>query len=307
VTSPPPAFPTERPSTSTPTPRPRSPGPLPIAVALAALFPVGLAAQALHPATGLAWTQLFVFLLPALAIAARAGLDPLRFVRLSRPPPRTLGLALLAGAAGFLAGGALMALWAALLPEELVEAFDLADLFGGPPLERAVMIGGAALLAPLCEEVAFRGHLLSALRLRHRPGTAVALSAAFFAVLHLDPVRLPALLLLGLLYGWLAWRAGSIWPAVLAHAVNNSAAVVLGLPGGAGAPDEPPPAPLASAAVLLAALVVLLPILRGYRRATAPQPPEEALSPGAGRPRWPGVAAVAGLVSLAALALLARR
>ena len=79
----------------------------------------------------------------------------------------------------------------------------------------------AAVLAPLAEEVAFRGYLLSALRTHLRPGVAIAASSVLFAAMHLDPVRFPAVLFLGVFLGWLAWRSGSLWPAVAAHAVNN--------------------------------------------------------------------------------------
>jgi hypothetical protein len=161
-----------------------------------------------------------------------------------------------------------------------VRAFDLTPLFQGPPGERYALAAIAALLAPLCEEAAFRGHLLTVLLARLRPGGAIALTATLFALLHLDPVRFPAVLLLGLVFGWLAWRAGSLWPAVAAHGVNNTigALLVTATDAGAAAAAGERPAPFAALAALAFGVVVLAPVLSLYRRLTpAPPPPEPAL------------------------------
>jgi membrane protease YdiL (CAAX protease family) len=276
-----------------------------------ALLPVGAAAQLLQPGLGLAWTQLALFAFPAAALAARAGLAPRAFLRLVRPPPRALGLALLIGVAAMLVGGALQALWSELLPVSLLRTFDVARLFQRTGWEQGLMIASAVGLAPVCEELAFRGHLLSALRLRAGPGVAIALSALAFAALHLDPVRLPGLLFLGLLYGWLTWRTGSVYPAVLAHAVNNAAATALALMGET-ADATTPLEPGAPAAALLVGLALLaLPALALHRWLPPPPAAEAALAPGSrpvGRlPGWALAVAWAAVVSLSLIALAPRR
>jgi membrane protease YdiL (CAAX protease family) len=63
------------------------------------------------------------------------------------------------------------------------------------------------------------------------PGAAAFMTAALFACVHLPDLgflwyALPNLLLLGLVLAWLRLKSGSLWPAVLAHAVNNALAVV---------------------------------------------------------------------------------
>lgn len=276
---------------------------------LVALYPVALAAQFVQPGAGLVWTQLCLFALPAAALAALAGLAPARFLRLVAPPPRALGLALVIGAAAMLVGGALQALWVSVLPDRLLQAFDVARVFRRPGWERAVMIASAAGLAPVCEELAFRGHLLSALRLRARPPAAIALSALAFAALHLDPVRLPGLIFLGALYGWLTWRSGSVYPAVLAHAVNNAAATALAL--GSEAVEQAPERGAAAAGLLVGLSLLALPAL-AFQRWLPPAPgAEAALAPGggpAGRlPRWAVASAWAAAISLVLIALAPRR
>jgi uncharacterized protein len=288
--------------------RPRA---LTFVLALVALYPLGVLSQTLSVAGGLAWTQLAVFLLPAVALVAREGLSPVRFLRLvPAPTARALGLGLVVGLIGVLLGGAIQQAWTPLLPERLRQAGDVTRIFEGPALSRWAVVLGAAALAPICEEIAFRGHLLSALSLRFRPREAIGLSALTFAALHLDPVRLPGLFALGLLYGWLTWRTGSLYPAVLAHAVNNAAATAAALstsraPAGGGAEGD---VPLGAALGLLAlALGPLAAVMAWAQRSTWPaSDPEALLAPGRAKAgRWPGWAAVAAMAALLLLGLMA--
>ena len=239
---------------------------------------LGAGAQSLSAPLGLAWTQVFVFLLPAWAAAAGSNLRPRDFLLLSRrPSPGQVVLGLFCGAAAFPIANGLMALASALLPEPWVREFDLSRLFEGPPLERAGIALAASLLAPLCEEAAFRGYLQGALLTRRRPAAAVWLGALLFAMMHLDPVRFTAVLVLGALFGWLAWRAGSLWPAVAAHAANNGigSAIVL-----AGEVEPVPSAPEVGQALLLAgaAALALAVFAALYRRATPAPPGPEPLA-----------------------------
>jgi hypothetical protein len=83
-------------------------------------------------------------------------------------------------------------------------------------------------------------------------------SALLFGALHLDPLRAPSLVLLGAIYGWLAWRTGSVWPAVVAHATNNGLAAGLALwVGGDAAEPSEPTLGMALVGVALGAVAVL--------------------------------------------------
>jgi membrane protease YdiL (CAAX protease family) len=242
---------------------------------LALLAVAGIQAQVSSPVLGLAWTEIFALLAPALVAAAGSNLRPAAYLRLGPARPAAIAIGGLAGAAGFLVAGAVMAVAMRLLPESWVRAFDLSRLLAEPGWRSWAFATVASLLAPVCEEIVFRGYLQTTFALSRRPPTAVLLSAFLFATIHLDPVRLPALVALGALYGWLTWRAGSIWPAVAAHAANNTVASLLFLLRGEAA--APPPAPIAGAAVLLAlGLGALLPLLAAYRAATPAPPPARA-------------------------------
>jgi hypothetical protein len=236
-------------------------------VLLLLLLPGLLAQAALLPA-GLAWSELFAFLVPALVATAGSNLRARPYLGLARPRGAPLLLGALAGGAGYLLAGAAMALSQRLLPGTWVRIFDPAKLFDGPPWERVLLAAVAVAVAPPCEEIAFRGYVQSTLSLRRSPARAIVGSAALFATLHLDPVRFPALLLLGIVFGWLTWRAGSVWPAVAAHAANNAitAALVLlvGVPEG-----ELEPAPVAAIlATGAAGATALALVLRAYRAVT---------------------------------------
>lgn len=84
------------------------------------------------------------------------------------------------------------------------------------------------LLAPVCEELVFRGAVLRALlRWTPRHWLAIAISALLFALIHANPIQMPHAFLVGLLLGWLYYRTDSIVPGIVYHWVNNSIAYVV--------------------------------------------------------------------------------
>lgn len=85
------------------------------------------------------------------------------------------------------------------------------------------------LLAPLSEEIVFRGAILKRLLQSPRLSTwaAIALSALLFALIHMNPAQMPHAFVIGLLLGWMYWRTGSILPGMAFHWANNSVAYVM--------------------------------------------------------------------------------
>jgi len=82
--------------------------------------------------------------------------------------------------------------------------------------------------APIVEELAFRGMLFAALTKRGvRPEWVIVITAALFSLFHLEPVRIPLLFALGLVFGYLRWKTRSLGAPIVAHALNN-------LPGAVG-------------------------------------------------------------------------
>lgn len=84
------------------------------------------------------------------------------------------------------------------------------------------------LLAPLAEEMVFRGAVLrSLLRWKENPWIGIVISAVLFALIHMNPAQMPHAFLIGLLLGWLYYRTDSIVPGVVYHWVNNTVAYVM--------------------------------------------------------------------------------
>lgn len=83
-----------------------------------------------------------------------------------------------------------------------------------------------ALLAPLIEEIFFRGFLFQGLRARYGWVIGMLLSSAIFAIAHLDPVALIPTFILGSLLAYLYHRSNSIWPGVILHMLVNTFGLV---------------------------------------------------------------------------------
>ncbi len=83
------------------------------------------------------------------------------------------------------------------------------------------------VVAPLSEELLFRGVLLSAFARHLSFHFANLLQALLFAVIHGELLLSPFFLAMGLVAGWTVRRTGGLRAAVLLHILNNLVAVVL--------------------------------------------------------------------------------
>ena len=110
-----------------------------------------------------------------------------------------------------------------------------------------------------------RGVLLPSLAARLAPAAAVTLTAAAFALIHFDPIRLLFTFVLGLVLGALRLRTGSLWPPVTVHLTLNTLTFLI-----APLVDDPSqaytPQPALGLACLLAGAAVAWPLLQALRR-----------------------------------------
>ena len=104
------------------------------------------------------------------------------------------------------------------------------------PLAFALLLVAAAVLAPFVEELFFRGFLFGMLRRRQPLWLAYLLSSVLFTILHLEPNRMSApqmaglsvgIFLLAMMLAWLYQHTGSLFPGMVAHAVNNATGLIL--------------------------------------------------------------------------------
>lgn len=85
-----------------------------------------------------------------------------------------------------------------------------------------------ALAPAICEEIAFRGFILSGFSQSQRMWLAVVLSSLAFGIIHMIPQQVFNAALVGLVLGLLAIRSNSLLPCILFHFVYNSLAVLNG-------------------------------------------------------------------------------
>ena len=87
-----------------------------------------------------------------------------------------------------------------------------------------------AVLAPVLEELLFRGAVQGALmRFFKHPWAGILVASLLFGIIHLNPVQVFYATCLGVGFGWLYYRTGSLLPAILGHIINNSLAVIANL------------------------------------------------------------------------------
>jgi membrane protease YdiL (CAAX protease family) len=90
-----------------------------------------------------------------------------------------------------------------------------------------------AVLAPIVEELVFRGLLYGWVAGRWGSWPALIVSSLAFAAAHYEPAHVVLVLPLGFLFGWLRRRTDSLLPSLFSHIVNNSFALLAAvyLPG----------------------------------------------------------------------------
>jgi membrane protease YdiL (CAAX protease family) len=116
---------------------------------------------------------------------------------------------------------------------------------GPGPLVQGAIIIGACLIAPLWEEIVFRGHIQTLLKrmlewlapqlgLRpHRPlanGLAILMTSALFMLMH-QGWEWPVIFVLAVCLGYAYERTGNLWVSITLHAAFNTVSTVLFLVG----------------------------------------------------------------------------
>ena len=125
-----------------------------------------------------------------------------------------------------------------LIPSHLMEAFQLAEWIarktGAPELQdvvtsirdgspdtRMLMIFMAVIVAPITEEIYFRGTVYNILKKWSGAVSAAMASALFFSVVHGSLTQFIPLTLFALIQCWAYERARSLWLPILLHMLFN--------------------------------------------------------------------------------------
>ena len=176
--------------------------------------------------------------------------------------PTALAGGLLVGELDFYVGALLRQFnWSAPvgLQRGIVEIQIVNNVFDLPKVGLSVVF-----LPGVCEELFFRGFVLTGMYVHVGTKRALLISAALFALAHFNPWQFPALFAMGLLFAMLVYWTHSIYPAILAHSTNNALSVTginlrthYGIDGLASGDPLPNVALLASFLVLCGGLWVI--------------------------------------------------
>ncbi len=174
-------------------------------------------------------SQLATILLPTLLCAWFLSRSPRETFQLQSPKP--LGLA----------GAAALAL--CLHPASQMASAFVQQLYPVPPQLSEQLLGVQqqlnampfwqvlllfACLPAFCEELAFRGFVMSGLRHLGNRRQAIVISALAFGITHTVNQQSILATLTGLVLGFLVIRGGSIWCPMLFHVLHNSLAITMG-------------------------------------------------------------------------------
>lgn len=99
------------------------------------------------------------------------------------------------------------------------------EMLTNGPLWIALLTTG--IFAPFFEEWLCRGMVLRGLLQKTTPAVAIAVSAAFFALIHMNPWQAIPAFILGCIFGLVYYKTGSLKLTMLMHCVNNSFSILL--------------------------------------------------------------------------------
>jgi CAAX protease family protein len=148
--------------------------------------------------------------------------------------PETLGLRRPASwrrAAGLMLA-ALVAIWiiGAVLNLFLEAGEEQGLVPDGWDSDRAVPFAAnfvvVAIVAPVVEELTYRGLGFAAVRDAFGAGAAVVVTALAFGLAHGLVIALPVLTIFGAILAWLRLRTESLYPTIMLHGVFNGAALI---------------------------------------------------------------------------------
>ena len=202
---------------------------------LAALGSLAVVRPVLVPETGSRQPSVLGFVLSAIVLdgalvaavylrVVRPGIIAWRDMGLSRASlPHTWPLGLAAAPALFVLIVA-VELGVRALGVRQTQLDSLEWLRSVPPWQFGFVAFAVAVLAPIAEEIYFRGYVFRAYAEQKGLAQAYLFSSLLFAVVHLNVQAFLPIFVVGLFLGYLYQRTGSILPGIIAHAFNNAVA-----------------------------------------------------------------------------------
>lgn len=87
----------------------------------------------------------------------------------------------------------------------------------------------AVVLAPIGEELCLRGIVMNRTQKSFGLVGCIVLSGIFFGIYHLNPIQGIYAIPMGMVFGYISYKYKSVIPSIIAHFINNIAALFLGI------------------------------------------------------------------------------
>ena len=191
------------------------------------LFYPGTYAQSQSIYSGLLITQYGFILLPTLLLLWYARIDLRESLSLRMPGLASLA-AIVPASLAWIVLQSQTAVWQARalpFPDALRDAFE--QLLDTTQIGVIPLLFIVAVTPAICEEVMFRGAMLSSFRRRMPAWAAILLVGLLFGIFHLSVHRLLLTALSGVLLTWIVYRSRSLAHGVLAHFLINGSAILV--------------------------------------------------------------------------------
>ena len=177
-------------------------------------------------ALSLSLPGIFSILIPFVLLARRSALGFAGEFSLGRPDLKTTAIVILASAAAILPIEAFSALFErSWTPDADYTSFILSIKPKGPASFFFIALG-VVVIAAITEELLFRGFIQRIFQRNMNGALAVILASLLFSLSHFNPPLIPAIAALGILYGYIFYRTGTLWYSIGGHAIYNLATLI---------------------------------------------------------------------------------
>jgi membrane protease YdiL (CAAX protease family) len=184
--------------------------------------------QHVHLLSGLVISEIAFVVAPAVIYTFRRHYNFSRTFQIVPIRLKTVFITIVTMVAAFVLVGVLAAVQEMFVPRS-VDYQELWEIvlrqFHQVPLVVTLFL--VAILPGVCEELLFRGFLLHGMRKKISDLPAIIIVGVLFGLFHLDPYRFLPVTVLGIVFGYMVVKTGSIFTGMVAHSTNNTIAILL--------------------------------------------------------------------------------
>ena len=190
------------------------------------LLVVGTRVQRREFYSGLAITEYLLILLPAILYIKLGGYSFKKVLKLNSITIKQAIITILVVIFSYPVGAFLNYIVIAI-SSKFVEVYPTGIPLPTNPHELFISFLLISLSAGICEEVMFRGMLMSSYERLGR-NKAVLMSAILFGIFHFNVQNLLGPIFLGIVFGFIVHKTNSLFSSIIGHATNNSIALIIG-------------------------------------------------------------------------------